>query len=102
MKTLRDEFAMAALSAYIHYDGIPEGAPDELWDKATATRAYAMADAMLAARGEDKPKDEGWIKWKNQGRLFQVSFKLKDGGFAVLPSTMSDEIVAYRIEEPKP
>lgn len=48
--TLRDYFAAAALPAFISLDGTPCEEPDELWDGATAARAYAMADAMLKAR----------------------------------------------------
>lgn len=48
--SLRDYFAAQALVGLIPFIGVWEGGSDKLWDAATAERAYALADAMLAAR----------------------------------------------------
>jgi hypothetical protein len=50
--SLRDWLAGQALIGLIGLIGIPEDGPDELWDADTAQRAYAIADAMLAARSK--------------------------------------------------
>ena len=47
--TLRDQFAMAALTGYCAYNGYVGQEPEF-----RARYAYAMADAMLAAREEKK------------------------------------------------
>lgn len=47
VKTLRDEFAMAALTGLLAHDG--DGDP-----YGDAAKAYATADAMLAARKESE------------------------------------------------
>ena len=49
--TLRDQFACAALLAYCHHTLAGEAESKEL-----ATKAYAVADAMLAAR-EEAPEE---------------------------------------------
>lgn len=53
--SLRDYFAGQALPSVIGMIGIPEDAPDDLWDAAIARQAYALADAMLVARKAPSP-----------------------------------------------
>ena len=59
-KTLRDEFAMVALTGII-----TEGGLSQYDTKSYAEDAYLMADAMIAARGTlESTNDDGWIEWK--------------------------------------
>ena len=50
--TLRDYFAAAALQADPHILRVSADRPEETLDRATARRAYALADAMLNIRSE--------------------------------------------------
>lgn len=58
--TLRDQFAVAALTSLCHQTA-DEGAAEDL-----ARRAYVLADAMLLAREphEDAPPDEPVLEGK--------------------------------------
>ena len=47
VRRLRDQFAMAALTLFAHYQ------PDEQRHKAVAKEAYLYADALLKARNDD-------------------------------------------------
>lgn len=61
---LRDYLAAQAMNAQIiSVEGIERTNSEQCG--ALASCAYAMADAMLAAREAGKPKEdgEGWIKW---------------------------------------
>lgn len=49
-KSIRDEFAMAALQPMVYMIGIPEDGSDDLWDGHIAKRCYAVADEMMKAR----------------------------------------------------
>lgn len=49
-KTLRDEFAMAALTGIV----VANNPKSEIQFKLTAMDAYSIADAMLDARGGDR------------------------------------------------
>lgn len=49
-KTLRDEFAMAALQGYLH--AYPDTVEYSESSKEMATKFYRMADAMLEARAQ--------------------------------------------------
>lgn len=57
VKTLRDEFAMAALNGMLAHGTRykPRQLHYETWHAAIAEEAYELADAMLAARAEAKP-----------------------------------------------
>lgn len=52
IKTLRDEFAMAALSGMLADPGVQVGGSN---DKITAKLCYDLADAMLQARSSSTP-----------------------------------------------
>ena len=88
MKTLRDEFAMAALTV-MHYDGHS--------NENIAKEAYAIADAMMSARGDDKPKldEDGWITpTKPTSIQIKTPFHIHSSNF-----TTAREVTAYRIVE---
>lgn len=52
-KTLRDEFAMAAMQASMSTSGAPWMCRDQKLCDCVAELAYQMADSMLAARTQE-------------------------------------------------
>lgn len=52
--SLRDWFAGQASPTVLGLIGVPKDGPDDLWDRSIAERCYAIADAMLEARGAKK------------------------------------------------
>lgn len=107
-KTLRDEFAMAALQLVAAAGMV--GMPAD-W----AGQAYDIADAMMKERlkGQaEKPAEDGWKPWSGVGSpaspLQKVMVRLRDGSeWAHFAGTYEwghqdspTDIVAYRVVTP--
>lgn len=101
MKTLRDEFAMAALTGLL--------AQKEGWSMNTIADSFYIADEMSSARGENKPSD-GWIEWKGGQDPIEmpvIEVKTRNGetirdyhnNFNWNHNSAGLDIIAYRVVE---
>ena len=112
---LRDYFAAKALPAA--YNDLWEDVRarrilgvTEDWRMGVALEAYAMADAMLAARevGKQKPDGDGWIEWHggecpvDAGVAVEVKFHYTDRVYLSAQPTKLHwpHIAAYRVVQP--
>lgn len=111
---LRDYLAAQAMNAQIiSVDGIERTNIEQC--AALASCAYAMADAMLAAREAGKPgkkADDGWIEWNGGERpvhgdaIVEIKTRYfgkdsgKAGQFRWKDMRNASDIIAYRVVQP--
>lgn len=95
-ETMRDRIAMAALPAVVAACARDTLAERESFEQMFARKAYALADAMLAARGGDAPQGAGdAVKRQMLAALREARDELMQAGFSD-PNNMRHTAIVFR------